>query len=507
VNPTRIRTVARRLAAGPRDRNTTPAADAELLTRFLDRHDEAAFEELVGRHLPAVRAVCRSLLRDPNDADDAVQATFLVLVRRAAAVRNRAALGGWLCRVAWRTANRLRTANARQTGRSSGVEPDTTPAPPAPAGGSELADALHDEITRLPERYRLAVLACYGAGTPTAEAARQLGWPKGTLLTRLAWARKRLRDRLTHRGVTLAGGFAAVFAGQAGPAGAALFTGRITRAAVALAVNDPGFKELVSDRVSSLTEGVVRTMVASNLKVVVGLGFLVVALLGLSIGRLTVGTADAANPGDNKKPLPSASAAGKTADKAKGEAVAEKAEVTIPPQANASDAAVAAAVPGDDLVVRRPHGSFTRDVPPYGRGTLTFTENRLHIHASVNVEKFAFTVVADADYSINRESMVYGIITGVDVTGGGEAAVALAPMVALATDIPFAFRVRVEDDAITIKDIKAGPFGSLLFAEALGKGGDAKELLMITSMIGGKYKADANPDRNATPPVARPRKK
>src|SRR5262245_63631041 len=91
VNPTRIRSVARRLAAVPPDRGVlTP--DAELLTRFLDAHDEAAFEALAARHLPAVRAVCRSLLRDPNDADDAVQATFLVLVRRAAAVRNRLAL-------------------------------------------------------------------------------------------------------------------------------------------------------------------------------------------------------------------------------------------------------------------------------------------------------------------------------------------------------------------------------------------------------------------------------
>lgn len=79
-------------------------------------------------------------------------------------------------------------------------------------------------------------------------------------------------------------------------------------------------------------------------------------------------------------------------------------------------------------------------------------------------------------------------------------------MAALATDIPFAFRVRVEDDAITVKDIKAGPFGSPLFAEMLGKG-DGKELLLITGMVGGKYKADPNPDRNAAPPVVRPKKK
>src|SRR5207237_5867120 len=115
VNPTRIRTVARRLAAGPPDRGTPPAADADLLTRFLDRHDESAFEALVARHLPAVRAVCRSLLRDPNDADDAVQATFLVLVRRAAAVRDREARGAWLGRVEGRPATQTRAWHARRS--------------------------------------------------------------------------------------------------------------------------------------------------------------------------------------------------------------------------------------------------------------------------------------------------------------------------------------------------------------------------------------------------------
>jgi RNA polymerase sigma factor (sigma-70 family) len=493
VNPTRIRTVTRRLAAGPRDRGA-PAADADLLTRFLAGHDESAFEDLVALHLPAVRAVCRSLLRDPNDADDAVQATFLVLVRRAAAVRNRTALGGWLCRVAWRTANRLRTTLAKQNDRNAGVDPDATPAREATAGGSELAEALHDEITHLPERYRLAVLACYAAGTTTAEAARHLGWPKGTLLTRLAWARKRLRDRLTRRGVTLAGAFTVALAGRAGSAGAALFANRITRAAVALAAHDPMFKELVSERVSSLTEGVVRAMIATKLKIASGLGFLAVALLGLGLGRLTVGTADAANPGDKRQPQAGGKASPK-ADVPPADAVAEKAEVQP-------------AGPGNELIVRRPLGSFTRDVAPFGRGTLTFTENRLHIHATVSVEKFSITVSADADYSMNRESMVYGIITGVDVlnAGGIEAAAEFGAMAALVTDMPFAFRVRVEDDAITVKDIKIGPFGSPLFAELMGKGGDAKEMLLITSMVGGKYRADPNPDLNA-PPAVRPRKK
>jgi RNA polymerase sigma factor (sigma-70 family) len=493
VNTNRIRTVTRRLAAGTADRGAPPAADADLLTRFLDRHDESAFEDLVVRHLPAVRAVCRSLLRDPNDADDAVQATFLVLVRRAAVVRNRAALGGWLCRVAWRTSNRIRESNARQTGRNSGVDPDTTPAHDTVAG-ADLADALNDEITRLPERYRLAVLACYAAGTPTAEAARHLGWPKGTLLTRLAWARRRLRDRLTRRGVTLAGGFTAAFAGRSGSAGAALFANTMSRAAIALAAGDPIFKEFVTARVSSLTEGVVRAMIATNLKIVLGLGFLVVALLGLGLGRLTVGTADAANPDDKKLLAANPAAPPKSAKEQKAKADAE-------PEA----AAVAPTGPGHDLIVRRPLGSYTREVTPYGRATLTFTENRIHLAATIRIEKVTFTVTADADYNLNRESMVYGIITGADIAGpfDEDEAAEVALLVALANDMPFAFRVRTDDEAITIKDIKAGPIGSPLFVELIGNKGEVNELAMFTSLACGRYKADPNPERQ--PPLPAPK--
>src|SRR5581483_7508531 len=130
----------------PPDRGIS-APDAELLTRFLDARDEIAFEALVARHLPAVRAVCRSVLRDPNDADDAIQATFLVLVRRAGAVRNRPALGAWLCRVAWRTANRLRGANVRRAEKHpASLDPDSTPGRAAPAGTGDVASVLEEEI-------------------------------------------------------------------------------------------------------------------------------------------------------------------------------------------------------------------------------------------------------------------------------------------------------------------------------------------------------------------------
>lgn len=501
MNPTRLQSVARRLKAVQPDRSGPPLSDAEFLTRFLDRHDEAAFEALVARHLPGVRAVCRSLLRDPNDVDDAVQATFLILVRRAAGVRNRLALGGWLCRVAWRTANRLREANARRQQRhDADHDPDTAATPEAPpAVEADVAAALGEEVRRLPEPYRLAVLLCYAAGTPTAEAAARLGWPKGTLLTRLAWARKRLRDRLTQRGVTLAGGLASALAARTGSAGAGSLAARIRGSAVALMAGAPSAKEWTSERVQTLTEGMVRTMIGTKLKAAVGIGFLAVALLGLGLGRMTVGTADAAGPGGKK----SSPATGSPPPAASQDPQEESRRLdAVPAKAEAAPDG-----PGADLVVRRPLGSYTREVPAFGKATLTFTENRLHVVADVRIDKGkAFTVTADADYSINRESMVYGIITAADVASSLDTSEALeiSLIAGHMNDIPFAFRVRAEEDAIAIKDIKFGAIGSPLLAEMFGvKEGD-KEIVMLTGIICGRYKFDPNPDRNLPPPAPRP---
>lgn len=491
----RMRTVASRLALASSQRGTT-VSDAELLTRFLEAHDETAFEGLVARHLPAVRAVCRSLLRDPNDTDDAVQATFLILVRRAGALRDRLALGAWLCRVAWRTANRLRWANARRAERhADGINPDATPGRSPPACGREDASVLHEEIGRLPERYRLAVLACYATGTPTAEAATRLGWPRGTLLTRLAWARRRLRDRLAKRGIALSAGFTSVFTTRISTADGAVVAARIAAAATATAVDDPIAKELVSERVSSLTEGVVRTMIGAKVKLMAAIGFVTVALLGLGLGRMTAGPVDT----KNQKPEVTANTPlTKTPDTKRPAHEAEPLKAVQP---------VIPEGAGNELVIRRPQGSFTREVPPYGRGTVTFTENRMHIHATVNIEKTSVTISADADYSMNRESMVYGIITAVDIlnAGGGEEAAELAATAAWVNDTPFAFRVRVEDDAITIKDIKVGPFGSPLFVDLLKDGG-SRDLFLITGLVSGKFKADPNPGRNSTP-FMRPEKR
>jgi RNA polymerase sigma factor (sigma-70 family) len=501
VTPTRLRTVARRLAASPVPAGP-PASDAELLTRFLDRHDEAAAGALVARHLPAVRAVCRSVLRDPHDADDAAQATFLVLVRRAATVRDRQAVGGWLCRVAWRTANRLRADNARRAARNEpGVEPDATPAAARGVPADDTRAALDEEIGRLPEPYRAAVLTCYAAGVPTAEAAARLGWPKGTLLTRLAWARKRLRDRLARRGVTLAGGFTGAFAGWVEVAASAALPGRVGESMTAVQAGGPPAGELVSDRVSFLTEGMVRHMIGTKIKLAVGAGVVAVAVLGLGLGRMTAG----ADPGDKKTggigPVigsgtvaPVGAVKPKVEKPAKADEPAEDAE----PKAEADGQ-------GEELVrVRRPRGSYTKEVPPFGKGTITFADKRLHIAAAVHIQEATLNISLDADYSINPDGVVYGVITSAEVTANGakgEEAATLGIYSGMVTDMPFAFRLRVEDDAISVRDIKFGPFGSPLLMEAF-KNDAGKEMLMVMGMIGGKYKADPSLDRGRPLPAA-----
>ncbi len=503
MNATRIQTFAHNLGKAQVNEMKS-ATDADLMMRFLDYHDEAAFEELVTRHLAAVRAVCRSVLRDINDADDAAQATFLVFVRRAGTIRNKVALGSWLCRVAWRTANRLRLANSQRAGRHlAGVDPDSTPARSPLVTPCDDRNVLEEEICRLPMQYRVAVLTCYRAGVPTAEAALRLGWSKGTLLTRLAWARKRLRDRLLKRGVTLAGCLTTVLADHSSHAADAIITCRFVAAGMAIATGNTTAMGLVSERVSTLTEGMVRAMIGTKMKLTLGVGILIAALLGLGLGRMTIGAADAA-AGDKKptvvnSPLPGTEAAAKNTQ-AQNDPDVSKAEP-------------ANQVPGNELVVRKPLGTYTREVPAIGNATVTFTENRMHALATVRVDKFSFSVALEADYTMNRESMVYGIITGADIGGlgiGEEEAAGIAPILAMANDTPFCFRIRVEDDAIMVKDLKWGAIGSSLFTQLLMEG-DAKgtigSVTMGSGMICGKYKADPNPERNLTLPPAKPKRK
>ena len=156
---------------------------------------------VVRRHGPMVLGVCRSLLRDAHAAEDAFQATFLVLLRRAGTLEQRLDLGSFFYGVAYRTALKARTAAARRHVRESkaaAMKPTETDLEPL---DRELAEALHEELGRLPAKYREPLVACYLQGQTTQEAARHLGCPRGTVLSRLSRGRDLLRARLTRRGL------------------------------------------------------------------------------------------------------------------------------------------------------------------------------------------------------------------------------------------------------------------------------------------------------------------
>src|SRR5262245_55548701 len=149
--------------------------DAALLARFVTARDEAAFTVLVRRHAGMVYRVCRSVLRHDQDAEDACQATFLVLAARAGRVRKVASLASWLHGVALRTGRKMRSAAARRA-RDADREP---PAAPSAADELNLREAqriLHEELDRLPEKYRSPLVLCYLRGLTHDEAAAELGW-------------------------------------------------------------------------------------------------------------------------------------------------------------------------------------------------------------------------------------------------------------------------------------------------------------------------------------------
>jgi RNA polymerase sigma factor (sigma-70 family) len=176
-------------------------ADRELVERWVASKDAAAFETLVWRHGAMVLGTCRRLLPDEHDAEDAFQATFLLFLRKAGAIRTRDCVAGWLYRVAYRVALRARLSVLRQRAEpmASVVEPPAT-STPDPLW-SELRPVIDEELNRLSERERQPFILCYLQGMTNEEAARQLACPVGTIESRLARARRHLRARLTRRGL------------------------------------------------------------------------------------------------------------------------------------------------------------------------------------------------------------------------------------------------------------------------------------------------------------------
>jgi polysaccharide export outer membrane protein len=181
------------------DTRAQKTSDGQLLMRFADRNDAEAFKTLVQRHRRRVLSVCRRLLRDAHHAEDACQATFLVLLRRARSIAQPELLANWLHGVARRVAGKARVRAARQRLHEKNRAPACTPDPLADVHRRDLRSLLATEMQRLPEKYRAPLALCYLDGNTNVEAARQLRCPSGSLSYRLARGREMLRQRLIQR--------------------------------------------------------------------------------------------------------------------------------------------------------------------------------------------------------------------------------------------------------------------------------------------------------------------
>jgi len=207
--------------------------DRQLLQDFLDQGDEAAFAVLVKRHGPMVHGLCRRVLQHAQDAEDAFQATFLVLARKAASIRKGEAVASWLHGVSYRIAMRAKRDAGRRRKHETRVPSRSATAPVTDeASWREVQAALDEEVERLPAACRSAFVLCCLQGLSQADTARQLGVKEGTVSSQLTLARKRLRAALGRRGIMLSAVLAAlVLADRAGatvPAAAARATARPT---------------------------------------------------------------------------------------------------------------------------------------------------------------------------------------------------------------------------------------------------------------------------------------
>lgn len=267
----------------------TQLRDDQLLVRFFQMRDDAAFSTLVQRYGPLVYGVCQRILHEAADAEDAFQATFLVLVRKGETLREPGRLANWLYGVAYRTAHKFRAKAALRTRSEREAGKMATTSEPGAMTYEELQAVLNEEISQLPEKYALPLVLCYLEGKTNAQAAAQLGWPEGSMSRRLSRARELLKSRLAKRGLALSAALvAAVFsrpvaaavpqhlleatanAGRLVAQGAAM--DEVVSPAVATAVHDVGVSLAVSTRQTLSAVLAVAALVASMIVVVWEIG-------------------------------------------------------------------------------------------------------------------------------------------------------------------------------------------------------------------------------------------
>jgi RNA polymerase sigma factor (sigma-70 family) len=308
----RITEVVRRLRQAVQRRDGAGATDGQLLEAFVGQRDGAALGVLVRRHGPMVWAVCRRVLDNHHDAEDAFQATFLVLVRKAASVLPREQVANWLYGVAYQTARKARATTARRRARERPMMDLPEPEAVVQAVTHELRPILDQELSRLPDKYRAALVLCDLQGTTRREAARQLGVPEGTLSGRLTRGRALLAKRLVRRGLGVAS-VAATLSERCASAGvpAALVSSTI-RASTLLATGQAASAGAIPAQVTALMKGVLRTMFLKRIKsvalllavllTVAGIGLLAQAAMTTGPAVASVSDQSKAQEGGSTKP-------------------------------------------------------------------------------------------------------------------------------------------------------------------------------------------------------------
>lgn len=259
--------------------------DRQLLQRIAERRDTEAFEALIRRHGPLVLGVCRRVLCHEHDAEDAFQATFLVLAARAGSVGWRESIGGWLYQAAYQVATRARRAAARRhhhEQRAMTMSPTDATTPATTADWDEVQPILDEELHRLPEKYRMPLLLCHLQGKSRDEAATLLGWSATEVKGRLQRGRELLRNRLVRRGITATAASLPLLLGQGAIAAApaSLISATVQSADAADA----------SASVAALTQGALKAMFLAKLKKSGLIAVLGVALLGSGLGVSMLGT-------------------------------------------------------------------------------------------------------------------------------------------------------------------------------------------------------------------------
>jgi len=304
----------RRLTRGMAAETLRDESDRQLVERLLAGRDEAVFETVVRRHGPMVYRVCWRVLQQEQDTEDAFQATFLILAQRLHTVRQHASLASWLHGTAHRVAHKAKAQAA--TRRRHEQKTATEKVPPDEVTWRELRAVLDAQLQRLPERWRLPLILCYLEGQTQDEAAKQLGCSQRTLRRRLEEAKAALSRRLTGRGVVWPAALSAVLLSDclapAARASAALASGLVSstvEAAACIATGQTARTAAVSAKVAALTEGVLKTMFTSKLKIATAA--LVLLTVAVGAGWLLCQTQAADQPPSPNVERPTAQDPGK----------------------------------------------------------------------------------------------------------------------------------------------------------------------------------------------------